>query len=66
MKQGLRYALLAALAAAALSACGAGAGVGVGSHRDSHVGLRGSVDLNNGSSSVTPYGKIGVGVEATR
>ncbi|MBH5330363.1 hypothetical protein H9Q10_11885 [Eikenella sp. S3360] len=66
MKHRLRYALLAAIAAAALSACGVSAGVGVGGSRDSHVGMRGSMDLNSGSSSVTPYGKIGVGVEATR
>lgn len=48
-------------AAALLSACGAGVSGG-----DGHVGARGSVDLGNGNSSVTPYGKVGVGVEVTR
>lgn len=65
MQYGFRYVLTAIFAAAVLSACGAGAGVGVSS-RDSHIGARGSIDLNNGSSSVTPYGKIGAGVEVTR
>ena len=49
--------------AALLSACGAGMGVSGG---NGHVGARGSVDLGNGNSSVTPYGKVGVGVEITR
>ncbi len=49
--------------AALLSACGAGMGVSGG---NGHVGARGSVDLGNGNSSVTPYGKVGVGVEVTR
>ena len=53
----------AAVLAALLSACGAGVGVSGG---DGHVGACGSVDLGNGNSSVTPYGKVGVGVEVTR
>ena len=53
-----RYRLAAAaVLAALLSACGAGVGVSGGN---------GSVDLDNGNSSVTPYGKVGVGVEITR
>ena len=52
----------AAVLAALLSACGAGVGVS----GDGHVGARGSVDFGNGNSSVTPYGKVGVGVEVTR
>lgn len=57
MKATYRLAAAAVLAAL-LSACGAGVGVSGG---DGHVGARGSVDLSNGNSSVTPYGKVGVG-----
>lgn len=53
----------AAMLTALLSACGVGVGVGGG---NGHVGARGSVDLSNGNSSVTPYGKVGVGVEVMR
>ena len=60
MKATYRLAAAAVLAAL-LSACGAGVSGG-----DGHVGARGSVDLGNGNSSVTPYGKVGVGVEVTR
>jgi len=62
MKATYRLAAAAVLAAL-LSACGAGVGVSGG---NGHVGARGSVDLDNGNSSVTPYGKVGVGVEITR
>ena len=62
MKATYRLAAAAVLAAL-LSACGAGVGASGG---NGHVGARGSVDLDNGNSSVTPYGKVGVGVEITR
>jgi len=57
MKATYRLAAAAVLAAL-LSACGAGVGV---SGVNGHVGARGSVDLGNGNSSVTPYGKAGGG-----
>ena len=63
MKTIKAFTSLLAAATLALSACGAGVGVSGG---NGHVGARGSVDLGNGNSSVTPYGKVGVGVEVTR
>ena len=62
MKTTYRLAAAAVLAAL-LSACGVGVGVSGG---DGYVGARGSVDLGNGNSRVTPYGKVGAGVEVTR
>lgn len=64
MKAAYRLAAVAVLVVM-LSACGAGVGVGV-SGGNGHVGASGSVDLGSGNSSVTPYGKVGVGVEVTR
>ena len=63
--QTIRHLAAAALSAAILSACSAAvdtAAVG----GNSHVGIRGSMDLNNGRSSVTPYGQVGAGVEYGR
>ena len=66
MKVGLRYAVAVMATAVVLSACGAGVGVGAGvGGGNSYVGVGGSFNLD-GSSSVTPYGKIGAGVEVTR
>ena len=63
--QTIRHLAAAALLAAILSACSAAIGT-TAAGGNSHVGIRGSMDLNNGRSSVTPYGQVGAGVEYGR
>ena len=67
MKVGLRYAVAVMATAVVLSACGADVGIGAGvGGGNSYVGVGGSFNLDGSGSSITPYGKIGAGVEVTR